>query len=310
MVEPKAASAVAGQPWIDEVLVFPRNALAAKLRRYAVREALAEAITFVRTMRGRRFDLVVDFHAILRSAVLGRLSGAPQRVTYARPFGRELAYLFATHRARLSPLRMSRFERNTQLVRYLGVDRPAYPTPFDVAPAAVARMRAALSPGPSPVVIHPGTSDATTHKRYPAESYASVARSLAKEAGLPSIVTRGPARDDRALAIAIVDAAEGAARLAPETPTLGDLGALFVASRLYIGGDTGPMHVASLVGTPVVQLLGPTDPVENAPYPETPSRTIHSDGDAMDRIAPSEIVAGARELLEECGGQPAAGARV
>ena len=49
---------------------------------------------------------------------------------------------------------------------------------------------------------------------------------------------------------------------------------LFAASRLYIGSDSGPMHVASLVGTPVVQLLGPTDPVENAPWSETPSRQV------------------------------------
>ena len=55
---------------------------------------------------------------------------------------------------------------------------------------------------------------------------------------------------------------------------MADLAALFSCSRLYIGGDTGPMHVASLVGTPVVQILGPTDPVENAPFPATPSRTV------------------------------------
>ena len=60
----------------------------------------------------------------------------------------------------------------------------------------------------------------------------------------------------------------------PATPDLADLAALFARSRLYLGGDTGPMHVASLVGTPVLQLLGPTDPVENAPWPGTPSLTL------------------------------------
>jgi ADP-heptose:LPS heptosyltransferase len=44
--------------------------------------------------------------------------------------------------------------------------------------------------------------------------------------------------------------------------------------RAYVGGDTGPLHVASMVGTPVVQLLGPTDPIENAPWEHTPSRTV------------------------------------
>jgi ADP-heptose:LPS heptosyltransferase len=56
-----------------------------------------------------------------------------------------------------------------------------------------------------------------------------------------------------------------------------DLAALFARSRLYVGADSGPMHVASAVGTPVIQLLGPTDPVENAPFAGTPSRTLRVD---------------------------------
>ena len=74
-----------------------------------------------------------------------------------------------------------------------------------------------------------------------------------------TVVSCGPAGDDRAIASAIVEASGGAARIAPETPSLADLAALFSCSRLYVGGDTGPMHVASLVGTPVVQILGPTE---------------------------------------------------
>ena len=74
----------------------------------------------------------------------------------------------------------------------------------------------------------------------------------------------------------MVAASGGAARLAPRTADLGELGALLSACRLYVGGDTGPMHVASLVGTPVVQLLGPTDPIENAPWPDTPSRSVRA----------------------------------
>jgi ADP-heptose:LPS heptosyltransferase len=87
-------------------------------------------------------------------------------------------------------------------------------------------------------------------------------------------VTVGPARDDRAFADAVVAQSGGAAALAPATPSLADLAALFARSRLYVGSDTGPMHVASLVGTPVLQLLGPTDPVENAPWAGTPSLTL------------------------------------
>ena len=84
---------------------------------------------------------------------------------------------------------------------------------------------------------------------------------------------------------------------------------MFAASRLFIGSDSGPLHVASLVGTPVVQLLGPTDPVENAPWGETPSRQVRvpvpcspcRSGCAavtcMRSIRPDAVLAAARELL-------------
>jgi heptosyltransferase-1 len=159
------------------------------------------------------------------------------------------------------------------------------------------------------VALHPGTSDATPWKRYPVRGFAEVARALAKQEGLPSIVTSGPGRDDAALARAVVEAAGGAARLAPETRSLSELAVLLASCRLAIGGDTGPLHVAALVGTPVVQLLGPTDPVENAPWPGTPSRSLRVPlacspcrrgcpaALCMRMIRPQAVVAAARELL-------------
>ena len=172
LVEPAATTAVEGQPWVDELIVFPRDRLEEALRRRAPSAALREVAGFVRGLRRRRFDLVVDFHGILRSAVLGALSGARRRIGYARPFGRELAWCFATDRAQLPPVRISRFERNAELVRYLAVAAPPAPAPLRVDPARLARISAELGPGGAPVVLHPGTSDATPYKRYPVEGYA------------------------------------------------------------------------------------------------------------------------------------------
>jgi len=273
LVEPASASVLAGQPWLDEVILFPRERLRHALRRGHPRELAREAAAIRRQLRAGRFDLVVDFHAILKSGVLARLSNAPRRVSYARPVAREGAAWFATEHARLPPAKRSRFERNEALVRYLGIEAPLPARPLAVPAAAVERIERALGPGPAPVVIHPGTSDATPHKRWTPAGYGAVARALAAE-GIPALVSAGPAESDRAIVEAVLAAAGGAARAAPTTPGLLDLAALFARSRLYLGGDSGPMHVASLVGTPVVQLLGPTDPVENAPYPGTPSRTV------------------------------------
>jgi ADP-heptose:LPS heptosyltransferase len=297
LVEPAAAGALEGQPWVDEVLVFPRQELAAQLRSLAWSSAAAGFARFARRLRRRRFDLVLDFHSLLRSALLARLSGAPRRIAYARPFGRELSYLFATRRARLGPGRLSRFERNQALVRFLGVTAPPSPLPYRVDPAALARAQAALGPGPRPVALHPGSSARTGHKRWPAERHAALARALREREGASCVVTFGPDRSEREAALAVVAASGGAARLAPETPRVADLAALLRACRLWLGGDTGPLHLASLVGTPVVQLLGPTDPVENAPWPGTPSRTLRSASAGAMEFPLEDVLAAARALL-------------
>jgi ADP-heptose:LPS heptosyltransferase len=272
LVEPPAASVLRGQSWLDEVIVFPREELANALRRGQLVALARRASVFVRELRDARFDLVVDFRDP-EERVLARLTGAPRRVSYARPFAREGAAWFATERARLSPPKQSRFDRNEALLRYLAsaVELPA--RPLEVPAPVLERMTAALGPEPAAVVIHPGTSDATPYKRFPAEGYAAVARALAAQ-GVRCLVSSGPAASDREMAHGVLAAAGEAARPAPATPTLLDLAALFARARLYLGADSGPMHVAALVGTPVVQLLGPTCPIENAPYPGTPSRTL------------------------------------
>ena len=252
---------------------------------------------------------MLDFHAILKSGLLALASGAPQRVSYARPYGRELAWLFANARARLSPARASRFERNAALLRFLGIAPSPASAPLRVDPAAERKIRAALGDGPAPVAVHPGTSEGTPHKRWSPGAYAEVIRALQRERGLATVVSAGPDPAERASAEEVVRLAPGAARLAPQTTSLAELAALFSRCRLYLGADTGPMHVASLVGTPVVQILGPTDPVENEPWPGTPARSVRAGlacspcrrgcaaAPCMRAVAAGAVLAAARELL-------------
>ncbi len=273
LVEPAAQSAVEGQPWVDEVLVFPRPALRDALGALRVVRAARVFASFAAELRARRFELVVDFHSILKSGCLARLSGATRRVTYAAPYAREGAALFATHRARLSHPHSSRFARNEALARFLAADAAAAPHPFVVAAAAREWLRAALAPELRDrpfLLLHPGTSAHAPHKRWPADRFAA----LARRQTLPCLVAFGPDPEERAMARAVVAAAEGHAALAPETDSLAQLAALLEASHLYVGADSGPLHIASLVGTPVVQILGPTDPVENAPYTGTRHRSV------------------------------------
>ncbi|MCL4684502.1 glycosyltransferase family 9 protein [Myxococcota bacterium] len=312
LVEPASRSLVEAQPGIDEVLVFPRDELIDALRRGQLARFATGWLRFVRRLRRRRFELAVDFHALAKSALLAYASGAPLRVSYARPYGREGSIWLATARARLPPPPISRFARNLGLVAFLGVAvRPA-PAPLRVDPEVRRRLAQALGGGPGPVILHPGTSPGTPHKRWPTEDWATVARTLASD-GLRVLVSCGVAPDERAAAAAIVAAADGAAAPAPETADLEELAALLAQARLFLGSDSGPLHIASLVGTPVVQLIGPTHPIENAPDPGTPSRSVRvpvacspcrrgcAAAVCMTRIRPDAVVAAARSLLAASG---------
>ena len=317
LVERRAESAVRARPDVDEVLVFPREELASALRAWRPLRLLGEAGRFVADLRRHRFDLVVDFHAILKSGLIARLSGAPVRVGYDRASSREGAWRFVNRRARIEPDRVSRFERNAALVDYLGIASPATrggpvaeidPLPVDpVAAERFSQLRGSET-GRGFVVIHPGSSRATPYKRYPVECWGEVAKHLAGD-GFQCLVSAGPSEAESQLARAVVEAGEGAAELAPATPTLADLAALYSTCRLFLGSDSGPLHVASLVGTPVVQLLGPTDPVENHPWVGTPSRSLRVPiacspcrrgcpaAPCMRVLPVSSVVAAARELL-------------
>jgi ADP-heptose:LPS heptosyltransferase len=330
LVERRAESAVRARPGVDEVLVFPREELASALRAWRPLRLLGEASRFAADLRRRRFDLVVDFHAIFKSGLIARLSGAPLRVSYDRPFSREGAWRFANRRARIEPVRVSRFERNAALVDYLGIESPTTRgagegaaggkadsglLPVDPVLAERFERLRGMRGGRGSVVIHPGSSRATPYKRYPVEYWGEVAKRLAGD-GFRCIVSAGPSEAESQLAQAVVEAGAGAAELAPATPTLAELAALYSTCRLFLGSDSGPLHVAPLVGTPVVQLLGPTDPVENHPWVGTPSRSLRVPiacspcrggcpaAPCMRVLPVSSVVAAARELLR--AGRPEA----
>lgn len=311
LVEPGAASALRSQAWIDQVIVFERDQFMAALAAGRLVTAARLLGSCARALRAQRFDLALDFHGLLRSALWAFASGARRRVAYAPPFAREGAHWFATHRARLEPRPLSRYQRNAGLVEFLGLEGEPARAAFELG--ACARARAAAqrgASGPGFAVLHPGSSAGTPYKRYPAQRLAEVARELFEREGLRSRVTRGSDPVERDLAQQVVNAAQGAAELAPETADLAELAELLAGARVVIGADTGPLHLASTVGTPVVQLLGPTDPVENAPWARTPSRQLRvglscspcrrgcPEATCMNLLAPAAVVGAARELLQ------------
>lgn len=280
LVEPAAAGVVGAARVADETLVFPRADLVDALRAGDALSFFRGVRGFVRQLRRRRFEIVLDFHGLAKSAIFARLSGAPLRVGYDRHGAKECAHLLMNRRISLPSVSMSRFDRNAALVKGLvpGLRIPDQ-IRLDPTDLAIARLSARLrvsgrDRASNFVLIHPGASRGARHKRYPVAGWARVCQQLS-EAGVSVWLAAGTGRDERHLVDRIVRESRGAAVPAPETRSFDDLLALLARASVFVSGDTGPLHAASIHGVPVVQLLGPTDPVQNEPFRGTPSRRLH-----------------------------------
>ncbi len=316
LVEPAAAGVVDASGIADETLIFPRRDLVESLRDGDAQAAISQLWAFTRKLRARRFDIVLDFHGILKSGMLARLSGAPLRVGYAPGIAREGAALFVNRRVSLPNPHVSRFERNAALVRALAPDvsMPTRPL-LAPSPLAAARLTARLrvsgrEKSKGFALIHVGSSTGAAYKRYAPNEWARVVEDLVA-ADVEVWLVAGPNRAERRLAEAVQRLSQGAATLAPETRSFEDLLALIARASVFVSSDSGPLHAASLSGTPVVQLLGPTDPVHNQPWAETPSARVYvpqpcspcrrgcAEARCMRAIDPADVAERALRLISE-----------
>ncbi|MEE3328223.1 MAG: glycosyltransferase family 9 protein [Myxococcota bacterium] len=275
LVEPRSAGAVELCPAVDEVLLFPREELVRSLSRGRL-ASVAGILNRVRSrLREPGFDCVLDFHGLLKSGLLAGLTGSNCRVGFESPHAREFSWLFTHHRVSLPKPYCSRFERNRGLLEALGMWADP-PGPMIAVPdSARSQMQSVLGSVVRPTLLHPGSSEGAVHKRWAPERFADLACRARETTGRACLVLSGPLATEQALQQKIVEVSKGAAIPAPETRSLADLAALLSLGGVFVGADTGPLHMASLLGTPVLQLLGPTDPVHNEPYSGTPWRRAY-----------------------------------
>jgi lipopolysaccharide heptosyltransferase II len=316
LVEHAAAPVLAHNPHIDDLVVADRPR---GLRR------LLYDLTLARRLRASRFDLVIDFHGGPRSSWLAWATGAPRRIGYAVP-GRRWMYTTTIPWSRsLVPPRHS-VENQWDLLAPLGIAPPdRNRNPVEIAEdrpteeAVLSRLAAnGVPPDARLVVIH--VSAGNPFRRWPAERFAEVAATLAKEDGARRIIiTSGPSESeaaDRIAAAAQTRAADAAARVVRCGEfDLAELRALVARAALYIGGDSGPLHVASATRTPIVALFGPTLPERSMPWRDPavpaiavdvgplPCRPCHQrhcvpgDFRCLTGITPEQVLAAARLAL-------------
>ena len=258
-------------------------------------------------VRAAHYDVAVDLQGAIRSAVLARWSGAREVYGAAEP--RESpASLWYTRRVIARGPHV--IEQNLSVAEAVAQKRltvPQVQLPHDLSAERRVGQRLAEDGVDAFAILNPGAGWGA--KRWPAKRYGSVARALGKD-GVRSILNYGPGEED--LAREAEAASDGAAKAIKSS--ISELIAVTRRARLFIGGDTGPMHLAAALHVPVVAIFGPTNPARNGPYgthsvvlrnPASP--TTHARRSAPDEgmleIGIDEVVQAARGLL--AGGRTA-----
>lgn len=294
----------AAMPLVDRLHFAPSR----EWKRHPLSGETRRAISGLRhELRAAGYNAVLDLQGAIRSAVIARMSGCPRRIGEAHPREWPAQWLFTervvTHGAHV-------IEQDLELASAVAGDSlsaidPVLPVDAEAESWAAAWLADTFSGAARPIaLITPGAGWGA--KRWPPERYAAVAEGLT-ERGMLVVVNAGPGEE----AIAAAIASGGAVAL---TATLPQLIAFTRRIALCIGGDTGPLHLASALGRPVVGIYGPTDPSRNGPYGtrarvlrSPDSKRDHSRRDAPDpgllTISPEDVLRAADELLAEESGQ-------
>lgn len=243
-------------------------------------------------LRGIEYDVAIDFQGAVRSALLARWSGA--RIVYGDTQPREnAASMWYTRQILTDGSHV--IERALSLARsvigHADILRVAPKIEFPIDAEAERKINAITADSGPFAILNPGAGWGA--KQWPPERYGMVAKHLAKR-GVRSLVNYGPG--EGALAAAVEGASEGAARKI--SCSISELIALARRASLFIGGDTGPLHLAAALQVPVVAIFGPTNPARNGPF-GTRSMVLRSASSITSHARVREAEKGLLEITAE-----------
>jgi heptosyltransferase-1 len=252
-VQGASAPLIEEHPAVDLAIRISKQELRSPLGLWRLRQRL----------RSQRFDLAIDPQGLTKSALVSWLSGARRRIGFAPPVGREISPWVQTQLVQSRQPHV--VDRYLELLEPLGM-KPGKPEfRFPESPGA----RGKLAPFLNQPLLQQGFAIVNSgagwdSKLWPAERYAEVAEHLASRHRLTTVVVWAGDRE-RAWGEEIVARFDGHAVLAPKTSLL-ELGELLRHAQLFVGSDTGPLHMAAAVGVSCVGIYGTTRPEECGPY--------------------------------------------
>jgi lipopolysaccharide heptosyltransferase I len=303
LVTPACAGLLEGHPLLDEVILFDRKYFSAGWKSWAV---LWDLYRFTRGLRGRSFDLVLDMQGLFRSGWLAWMTGAEVRLGEKR--SREGATLFHTRRVDTGRADRHAIDRYLKIAEAAGCEVGGeVKFVFNTDEAVIGQVEELLAPlgGRQFALLVPGTNWPT--KRWPAWYFRQLGERVRQEHGLAIVTTGAPHERELCREVgADLD-------LAGKT-TLRQLPVLLQRAALAVVNDSGPMHIAAAIGTPMVAMFGPTNPLRTGPYrrelsvlraglPCSPcySRAcVH--GSCLKLITPEVAAGRAREMVRGTGG--------
>lgn len=258
VVERKSASILEGHPYLDNLLVFERGG--------ALLKAAGQFVALCARIRKAHYDIVLDLHGILKSGLIAGCSRAARRIGFASPRSQEGSHFFLNERVAVDLERLDRVEENLLLCRNLTRQqgRPSILiyVPRDTQESVDLFFDETFDSGKQVVAVHAPVD--RPEKQWPLPYYSALCDLLLADGRFEVLLTWGPGQLNTTREV--LENARRSPVLAPELPDLKHYAWLVHRSNLYFGGDTGPMHVASAMGTPVVAVFGGTDPTKHAPY--------------------------------------------
>ncbi|MFZ0917689.1 MAG: glycosyltransferase family 9 protein, partial [Candidatus Udaeobacter sp.] len=294
LITPENADIVRSHPALSNVVLFARRDFSKRGRRWS---ALVAFFDLLKQIRRAKYDLVVDMHGQLRSALFALVSGARVRIGFDRPIKRELtvsaehdlknvpshgwrgaregSWIASTHRIPIPTLDVHAIDRYLWVGPLLGFDDAPPDLTIHLSSDTVRNVEQLLedhgvTPGMPLVILVPGTIWETKH--WTIDGFAGVARQFLHDGF--AVALAGTMRDqERCRQIAA--AAPGACDLSGKT-TPAELAALIRRAEVAVTNDSGSMHVAASLGKPMVSVFGPTNPVHIGPY-QRPESVVRLD---------------------------------
>jgi len=248
MVRPYARQIVEGNPYIDEVLLYDKS---------GKESGLLGNINFISRLRSKRFDLAIALHPTVRTHLVTALAGIPERVGYDSKWGALLTRR-VPHTKQFGL--KHELDYNLDLLRYIGLDprdRELYMPTDSASEKKISDifMRSGITDSDMVVAVNPSAS--CRSKRWRVENFAKVADYLARRHGAKIVVMGSP--DDKIFGERVSSTMEERCLDLSGQTSISDVASILRRSKLFISNDSGPVHIACAVGTPVIDIFGRSD---------------------------------------------------